>query len=111
LSEKASRATTSHWSCSSQEREPRLARAKQKIRREPIAAALGAMGGAALGGLVGSFTGLGIPSEEAEQFDQAVRAGRIVLAVRILDRSAEERALAIIQPYQPHSVGSYSQSP
>src|SRR5215207_3070046 len=62
----------------------------------PIAAALGAMGGAALGGLVGSFTGLGIPSEEAKQFDEAVRAGQVVLAVRIVDRSAEARAQAII---------------
>jgi uncharacterized membrane protein len=77
----------------------------------PIAAALGAMGGAALGGLVGSFTGLGIPSEEAKQFDEAVRDGQVVLAVRIVDRSAEARAQAIIGHYQPRSVGSYSQTP
>jgi uncharacterized membrane protein len=77
----------------------------------PIAAALGAMGGAALGGLVGSFTGLGIPSEEAKQFDAAVRAGQAVVAVKVADRRAEERAQAIMQHYHPRSVGSYNQAP
>jgi len=77
----------------------------------PMAAALGAMSGAALGGLVGSFTGLGIPSEEAKQFDEAVRAGRIVVVVKIANHLAEQRAQEIIGRNQPRKVGSYSQAP
>jgi hypothetical protein len=76
----------------------------------PIAAALGAMGGAALGGLVGSFTGLGIPSAQAKQFDEAVRAGQVVVAVKIVDRPAEERARDIMQRQQARSVSSYNQA-
>jgi hypothetical protein len=77
----------------------------------PIAAALGALGGAAIGGLVGSFTGLGIPSEDAKQFEQAVRAGNIVVAVKTIDRQAEERARGILQRQQARSVSSYNQAP
>jgi hypothetical protein len=73
----------------------------------PIAAALGAMGGAALGGLVGSFTGLGIPSEDAKQFEQAVRTGRVVVAIKMVGRSTEAPAHAILERHQPHSISSY----
>jgi hypothetical protein len=75
----------------------------------PIAAVLGAMGGAALGGLVGSFTGLGIPSEDAKQFEQAVRAGRVVVAIKIADRTAEAPARATLDRHQPLGIGSYDQ--
>src|ERR1700709_2270486 len=58
----------------------------------PIAAALGALTGTALGGLVGSFTGLGIPEEQAKGYEAAVRAGDIVIVVRVADSAAEARA-------------------
>ena len=74
----------------------------------PIAVALGAMGGAALGGLVGSFTGLGIPTAEAEELGRELDAGRVVLAVKANER--EDEARAVLQSHQPRSINSYSQA-
>jgi hypothetical protein len=74
----------------------------------PIAAALGALTGSALGGLIGSFTGLGIPTEHAKDYDAAVRAGGIVIAVRAADRSADERANRILHQHGAREVASYS---
>lgn len=49
-----------------------------------ITAALGgALTGAGVGVLAGSFTGLGISKEHAEQYEQAVREGRAILAVKV----------------------------
>jgi DNA polymerase len=76
----------------------------------PIAAALGAMSGAALGGLVGAFSGLGIPKEEATALDEAVRAGGIVVAVKVADTDAEARARALMEQHQPRQLGSYNQA-
>ena len=76
----------------------------------PLAVALGALGGAALGGLVGSFTGLGIPQEEAVRFDEAVRAGGIVVSVKVDDRADEERARTTLDQHGPREVGSYTQA-
>jgi hypothetical protein len=76
----------------------------------PIAAALGAMGGDALGGLVGSFTGLGIPTEQAKQFEDAVRAGGVVVAAKVADREEEQRASRILEQHRPRNIGSYTQA-
>ncbi|HNP69872.1 MAG TPA: hypothetical protein PLO33_14455 [Kouleothrix sp.] len=76
----------------------------------PLAAVLGALGGAALGGLVGSFTGLGIPTERAKEYEQAVRAGGIVVAVKADDRSDEERVQSLMQRHEPRAVHSYTQA-
>jgi hypothetical protein len=80
------------------------------LAAEPVAVALGAMGGAALGGLVGSFTGLGIPTAEAEELGRELDAGRVVLAVKAADRENQERARSILQNHQSHRVNSYSQA-
>jgi hypothetical protein len=76
----------------------------------PLAAALGAMGGAALGGLVGAFTGLGVPKEEAIEFDEAVRAGGVVVAVKASDRDAEGRACDAMERRGARKCGSYNQA-
>jgi len=76
----------------------------------PIAAALGALSGAALGGLVGSFTGLGVPTEQAKQYEQAVRAGGVVVAVKVADREDEKRASEVMNGHDPRTVHSYTQA-
>ena len=76
----------------------------------PIAVALGALSGAALGGLVGSFTGLGVPTERAKEYEEAVRAGGVVVAVKVADRQDEERATGVLQGYGPRTVHSYTQA-
>lgn len=53
------------------------------IAAGPIAATLaGAAVGAGAGGLVGGLIGLGIPEEEAKQYDDYVRKGNILVLVR-----------------------------
>lgn len=52
----------------------------------PLAAALaGAGAGAATGGLIGTLVGAGIPEYRAKVYDEAVRAGGIVLGVEAKD--------------------------
>jgi len=48
----------------------------------PLAAALGgAAVGGALGGLIGSLSGLGIPTEQAREYEEAVRSGKAIVTV------------------------------
>jgi hypothetical protein len=76
----------------------------------PIAAALSALTGGALGGLIGSFAGLGIPEEHAKQYDAAVRAGGVVLAVRAADPAAADRASRILEQHGAHALTSYAEA-
>jgi hypothetical protein len=76
----------------------------------PIAAAVGALTGGALGGLIGSFGGLGIPTEHAKQYDAAVRAGGVVVAVRVPDRAADDRASQILRQHGARDAASYTQA-
>ncbi|MEO7337503.1 MAG: hypothetical protein ABIV63_13065 [Caldimonas sp.] len=55
----------------------------------PLAAAIaGAGAGAATGGIVGALIGWGIPEERVKQYDQGIREGGILMAVR--PRNAED---------------------
>jgi hypothetical protein len=56
----------------------------------PIA---GALAGAAGGGLVGGLIGMGIPEEDARQFEKRVREGRILVTVQAGDRDQEVRSI------------------
>ena len=53
---------------------------------------LGAVTGAAIGGLVGAFTSVGVPEEDAYNYNEAVRRGGILLAVRAQDEQAQRVA-------------------
>ncbi|MFO7170633.1 MAG: hypothetical protein DIU80_021600, partial [Chloroflexota bacterium] len=63
----------------------------------PLAAALGgAAVGGALGGLIGSLSGLGIPTEQAREYEEAVRSGKAIVTVIAHDdelAASAERAL------------------
>ena len=57
----------------------------------PLAAAIaGAGAGAATGGIVGALIGWGIPEERVKQYDEGIREGGILMAVR--PRSDEDAA-------------------
>jgi hypothetical protein len=45
--------------------------------------------GAAAGGLVGALIGMGVPEEEAHQYEEHFHAGRVIVTVRAGDRYAE----------------------
>jgi hypothetical protein len=54
----------------------------------PIAAALsGAAGGAAMGSVFGSIAGLGWTTEHANRYENAIRSGGVVVAVRAPDHA------------------------
>lgn len=66
----------------------------------PLAAALGLTGaaattvsgavtGALAGGLVGALTGLGLPENEAREYEEEIRQGAILLAINVSERDVE----------------------
>jgi len=58
----------------------------------PLAVALGALViGAATGGLVGALVGEGIPEENARWYEEAIRAGYVLITVRAGDRATRAR--------------------
>ncbi len=60
----------------------------------PLAAALiSAAGGAVAGGLVGALVGWGIPEEDAEFYENEVKAGRYLVTVETSDLADEARAI------------------
>jgi len=72
------------------------------------AAATGAAVGAATGGLIGVFTGMGIPEDEARYYENEFHQGRIVLTVRTDGRYEEARS--ILRRYGAYDVESRSGS-
>jgi len=54
------------------------------------ATASGAVGGALAGGLLGALVGVGIPKEEAQRYEEQIRAGGILLAVPSRDVRRDE---------------------
>ena len=64
----------------------------------PIAAAIGGAGlGAAAGGLIGALTDMGVPEEEARHYEDQVREGKVLVAVRADDDDEAERASNIME--------------
>jgi len=77
----------------------------------PILAALsGALTGGAVGALVGSLAGLGVPTERAEQYEAAVRAGGTLVAVRAEDESAAAQAADLLRQHHARDVDSFRPS-
>lgn len=70
----------------------------------PIAATLtGAAVGAGTGGLVGGLVGLGIPEEEAKEYNSYVNSGRILVMVDA-DNNRDDQVYAIFQNH--HSLNA-----
>jgi hypothetical protein len=74
----------------------------------PLGAALGgaAIGGA-LGGLIGAMNGLGIPTEEAREYEAAVRAGKSIVTVRASDAEQVASAERTLTEQGARAVHSY----
>jgi uncharacterized membrane protein len=78
------------------------------IAAGPIVGAItGALSGGGVGALVGSFVGLGIPTDHAKQYEEAVRAGGVVLAVRAHNSATADRALQVLRGAGAREVTSY----
>ena len=77
----------------------------------PIMAALaGTVAGGAVGALVGSLAGLGVPKEQAEQYEAAVRAGGILVAVRADDEAEAGQASDLLRQHNARDVNSFRPS-
>ena len=70
----------------------------------PLAVALGAGGvGALAGGILGAFTGMHIPEDDAKYYSEAVRRGGAVLLVNVADSGTAERVREILDRAGAHS--------
>ena len=58
---------------------------------------LAALGGGAVGGLAGSFVGLGLRDEHAERYAAAVRAGGVLVAINVPNEAAARSAADILR--------------
>lgn len=58
-----------------------------------LGAIAGLVGGAAAGGLIGALIGSGIPEDEAAIYEEAIRAGGVLIAVHDTDRLGEAHLL------------------
>jgi uncharacterized membrane protein len=77
----------------------------------PIAAALtGVVVGAGAGGLVGGLIGLGIPKDEAEQYESFLKEGYILLLVDSLPER-NENVYEIFRQHRSLNVNTYGKQP
>ncbi len=85
----------------------------------PLAAALGLTGaaattisgaatGAVAGGLIGVLTGVGVAREDAETYDEHVRAGDILVVVKVSNEIEAESAKEIFKNHSAEEVRSYT---
>lgn len=78
------------------------------IAAGPIVAALGgAATGGALGALAGSFAGLGMTNETAQEYEDAVRSGGTFLSVKTGDPEMAERVSDLLRRYGAQNVSSF----
>jgi hypothetical protein len=54
-----------------------------------------AVGGAAVGGLLGALIGLGIPQEDARYYEEELHSGRTLITVLSEGRAAEAAAILV----------------
>lgn len=73
-----------------------------------LAATLGGIViGAAAGGIVGALTGMGLPEEEAQYYQQAFEAGNTIVTVHVDDRSQHpQEARAILHRYGASDINA-----
>lgn len=88
------------------------------IAAGPIAAALGLTGaaattvtgataGAVIGGLVGVLSGMGVAREDAETYEERVRAGDVLVLVSTTDETEVEPIRNILSNHNAEEVRSY----
>lgn len=71
----------------------------------PIAAIIsGSLVGGSLGGLAGSFAGLGMTSDQAQEYEAMVRSGAEVIAVRTANSESAAAAAQILNQHGAHHV-------
>jgi uncharacterized protein (TIGR02271 family) len=75
----------------------------------PIAAALGGAGvgavaGGVTGGIIGALTDMGVPENEAKEYEEGVRRGGTLLTVRAEDAGEAERAAEIMRAHSATDV-------
>jgi uncharacterized protein (TIGR02271 family) len=75
----------------------------------PIAAALGGAGvgavaGGVTGGIIGALTDMGVPENEAKEYEEGVRRGGTLLTVRAQDGGKAERAAEIMRAHSATDV-------
>ena len=69
---------------------------------------LAALGGGAVGGLTGSFVGLGIPTDHAERYDKAVRAGGALVAINVPDDDDAHAAAEMLRGQGARDVEDFT---
>jgi len=75
----------------------------------PIAVVLAGAGvGSALGGLVGSMAGLGIPTDEARRYEEAVRKGGTFLAVRAPNAPRTKQARQLLAQHGAENLADFA---
>jgi hypothetical protein len=81
------------------------------IAAGPIMAALsGAAIGGTTGGIVGGLIGLGIPEIEAKRYEEKLKAGKYLVAVRVRNDDEEDRAEQIFEDADAEDVTTSSMS-
>ena len=78
------------------------------IAAGPIVAALsGATTGGAMGALAGSFAGLGVPSDHAAKYEEAIRSGGTFISVKAADEAQAKRVSAVLEAHGAQRVSAY----
>ena len=81
------------------------------IAAGPIVAALTGVGvGGTAGGIVGGLVGLGIPEIEAKRYEEKLKAGNYLIAVRVRNDEEEDRAEDIFENADAEDITSSSMS-
>ena len=71
-----------------------------------VATLSGAAGGAAIGGIIGTLVGVGVPDEDAQLYEEAVRRGMTLVVLRTDDPDMAERCAAILNRHGAVDVRS-----
>lgn len=70
---------------------------------------VGALVGGAVGGLAGSFIGLGVPTEDARDYESAVRNGAAVVTAKVVGLEASNTASRLLDQHGARQVSGYLQ--
>ncbi len=72
-----------------------------------LAGALAGLGaGAATGGLIGALVGAGIPEHEAKIYEDEIKAGNILLAVKPIDADQKRRVHDLLKKTQAFNIAT-----